>query len=150
MQTFLPYKSFTKTAQCLDDKRLCKQRVEAYQILLAITNPKYGWQYHPAVKMWIGHELALVQYINAICDEWTKRGFNDTVKDKTFLYAMQFAHFSREFGYNQYYPKFLNNQRFLNSHRSNLLRKNKEHYSKFKWKVKDNLEYVWPSKEVSK
>jgi len=44
MQTFLPYQNFTKSAQCLDRQRLGKQRVEAWQILQAITNPSYGWQ----------------------------------------------------------------------------------------------------------
>ena len=38
MQTFLPYEDFTKTAQCLDYKRLGKQRVEAYQILRILKN----------------------------------------------------------------------------------------------------------------
>lgn len=37
MQTFLPYPSFIKSAQCLDNKRLGKQRVEAYQILQILT-----------------------------------------------------------------------------------------------------------------
>ena len=37
MQTFLPYKSFVKSLNCLDNKRLGKQRVEAMQILNAIT-----------------------------------------------------------------------------------------------------------------
>jgi hypothetical protein len=33
MQTFMPYSDFEKTARCLDNKRLGKQRVEAWQIL---------------------------------------------------------------------------------------------------------------------
>ena len=36
----------------------------------------------PAVKMWKGHEKQLIAYIEAICDEWTKRGYKDTVKEK--------------------------------------------------------------------
>lgn len=54
MQTFLPYPSFRESAKCLDNKRLGKQRVECIQIIKAINNPKYGWQNHPAVKMWRG------------------------------------------------------------------------------------------------
>ena len=41
MQTFLPYPDFVKSAQCLDYRRLGKQRVEAKQILeinLMLTN----------------------------------------------------------------------------------------------------------------
>lgn len=149
MQTFLPYKSFDRTAQCLDNKRLGKQRVEAYQILRAITDKSYGWQNHPAVNMWRGHEASLCRYISAICSEWRKRGYDDTVLEKTSKYIKQFDYFTSA-DYNLGDPVFLKNQRFLSSHRSNLLRKNKEHYSKFRWKVKDDLEYVWPSKEVSK
>ena len=52
MQTFLPYKSFVKSAQCLDNKRLGKQRVEAMQILKSIYIEDYGWKNHPATKMW--------------------------------------------------------------------------------------------------
>ncbi len=37
MQTFLPYSDFRKSLESLDNKRLGKQRVEAYQIISAIT-----------------------------------------------------------------------------------------------------------------
>ena len=36
MQTFLPHRSFSKSAETLDYRRLGKQRVEAKQILEAI------------------------------------------------------------------------------------------------------------------
>ena len=36
MQTFLPYKSFKKSAETLDYQRLGKQRVEAMQIINVI------------------------------------------------------------------------------------------------------------------
>lgn len=42
MQTFLPYKSFVKSAACLDMRRLGKQRVEAKQILMALTGESKG------------------------------------------------------------------------------------------------------------
>lgn len=67
MQTFLPYASFSESAKVLDDKRLNKQIVEAYQILKAITLPDYGWQNHPVVNMWRENELALLSYITWIC-----------------------------------------------------------------------------------
>lgn len=49
MQTFLPFPSFIESARVLDNKRLCKQRVECLQILKALHDPSYGWQNHPAV-----------------------------------------------------------------------------------------------------
>ena len=81
MQTFLPYPSFTKSAACLDSRRLGKQRVEAKQIYLALTKPGYGWQNHPAVKMWRGYEPALLSYGIIVCYEWVNRGFKDTLGD---------------------------------------------------------------------
>lgn len=33
------------------------------------------WSRHPALRMWEGHELALVCYRDAINDEWRRRGF---------------------------------------------------------------------------
>ena len=58
MQTFLPYKDFRKSLQCLDYRRLGKQRVEAMQIhnILTGKNESSAWVNHPAVKMWKGHE----------------------------------------------------------------------------------------------
>jgi len=54
MQTFLPQISFKESAECLDNRRLGKQRVEAMQIMKALLLPEYGWKNHPAVKMWKG------------------------------------------------------------------------------------------------
>lgn len=59
MQTFLPYQSFSDSASALDRQRLGKQRVEAWQILQALTGASRGWAHHPAAKMWRGFERAL-------------------------------------------------------------------------------------------
>ena len=44
------------------------------------------------------------------------------------------------------FPPWFGNNSFHASHRSNLLRKNKKHYSKFKWKEPQNIPYIWPTK----
>jgi hypothetical protein len=80
MQTFLPYPSFPKSAQCLDYRRLGKQRIETKQIwqtLMGVSKGK-GWANHPAVLMWKGHEDALIWYGEIMCEEWIRRGYNDT------------------------------------------------------------------------
>ena len=59
-----------ESVKCLDYRRLGKQRVEAMQILKALGNPSYGWQNHPAVKMWRGYEEALKFYMNMCILEW--------------------------------------------------------------------------------
>lgn len=82
MQTFLPSTNFEQSARWLDTQRLGKQRVECLQILKALTNPDYGWQNHPCVKMWRGYEYALARYGLEICEEWVKRGYKDTCFQK--------------------------------------------------------------------
>ena len=56
MQTFLPYDDFVLSLDCLDYRRLGKQRVEAMQLLNAMKREKGGWINHPATKMWRGYE----------------------------------------------------------------------------------------------
>jgi hypothetical protein len=136
MNTFLPYPDFVKSAQCLDYRRLGKQRVEAWQIYLALTKKDYGWKNHPIVKMWKGSELALLLYGLYFCIEWKSRGYKDTMLEKfdTELWK------KRDF---IILPKWLGNRKFHSAMRSNLLRKDKKYYSKFDWKEKDNLPYHW-------
>lgn len=134
MQTFLPYESFAESAACLDMKRLGKQRVETLQILYAI---RFGsrWSNHPAVRMWRNYSNTLIDYGIAICNEWIKRGYRDTCKEK----ILQFND-SRI----QEHPFWLGADKFHNSHKSNLMRKMPEWYKQYDWKVADNLPYVWP------
>ncbi len=74
MQTFLPYADFGSSARVLDPKRLGKQRVEAIQVLRALTVPGYGWRHHPAAAMWAGYEEALVTYGLDVCAVWCATG----------------------------------------------------------------------------
>ena len=137
MQTFLPYKSFEKTAECLDYRRLGKQRVEALQIFNALTGvptksgKSYtGWLKHPAVIMWKGYEEALLLYKNKMIEEWILRGYNNTM-DMIGLSD------------NIEMPRWLGNSKLHASHRSNLLRKDYEYYSKFNWEESDDMEDYW-------
>ena len=130
MQTFLPICDFFESAIMLDHKRLGKQRVEAMQILKALDDPNNRWRNHPAVRMWKGYENALKIYYNIAVEEWKKRGYNNTMK---------FEYINGEVKY----PHWLGREDFHDSHKSNLLRKNKEFYSQYKWKVIDSLEYIW-------
>lgn len=151
MQTFMPYPDFVKSAQCLDNKRLGKQRVECKQIYLALENPYSSkpskWVNHPAVQMWKGHLFLLLSYGMAICFEWRRRGFKDSLMP-------QFDHWEElhiPFGYSANNPvetpKWFGDERFHASHRSNLLRKDPVHYGQFGWTEPNNLPYFWPTKE---
>lgn len=141
MQTFLPYASFKQSAQCLDNKRLGKQRVEVLQILNALTNSAYGWQNHPAVKMWRGNESALAQYGLSCCLRWISLGFKDTCANKIVATAGGVDKMMADLGKR---PAWLGNEAFHASHRSNLLRKDLAFYSQFGWTEPNDLPYVWP------
>lgn len=133
MQTFLPYSSFQKSAACLDNKRLGKQRVEAMQILNVLAGKTTAWKHHPAVLMWSGYEKALRQYLRAVVMEWRRRGFKNSIR-----VPREAALLPHEF------PWWIGSRRFHSSQRSNLLRKDGRHYGRMGWKVNPNLPRYWP------
>jgi hypothetical protein len=135
MQTFLPYPDFAASAQCLDDVRLGKQRVEAYQVIRTLDGVTSGWRHHPVVRMWRGYEGALVEYGLAMCREWTGRGRADTVHDKLLVHARPEP---------RPLPPWLGDPAVHASHRSNLLRKDPAWYGRFGWSEPPDLPYVWP------
>jgi len=137
MQTFLPFANFTNSARVLDTQRLGKQRVENLQILSALIFPSYGWQAHPAVNIWRGHGQALLDYHEAICAEWTRRGYKDTclTKFKALLAGRTFL--------SDKLPSIIGHEPFHASHRAALLHKNFKHYSTFGWTEIPQLNYVW-------
>ena len=137
MQTFLPYKSFAQSAACLDMRRLGKQRVEAKQILMALTGESKGWVNHPATKMWRGYESALATYGLMCCNEWKMRGYTDTLTTYFCYVSVPES--------NGKMPDWLTDE-FCLSHRSNLIRKMPEYYGPMWPDVPDDLPYVWPVK----
>ena len=147
MQTFLPYASFAESARVLDPRRLGKQRVEALQILRALTIPTYGWRHHPAVAMWRGHVEALASYGAEVSREWVRRGHPDTCgaqiaafaegaepRDQAALAAAGLL------------PAWLGDDAFHLAHRSSLLRKDPRWYRPHFGDVPDDLAYVWPGR----
>lgn len=132
MQTFLPNHSPLESLRVLDNKRLGKQRVEAYQILRALRGETRGWVNHPATKMWRGHEEALTYYMNEAISEWRRRGFRNT---------MERAHVN----WNAFsWPGWIGDARLHASHRSNLLRKDPDFYGQYGWPEGPDLPYYWP------
>lgn len=161
MQTFVPLtSSFEDIAKVLDNKRLNKQALEGWQILMTLLEldpqgehriPK-GWVNHPAVRMWRGHEYALYRYIIAMVDEWKRRGFKSTIGDKAKATIMRAIHLGliQDVATN---PTWLVDMSTFNqiatSHRLALLNKDYEWYSQFGWhedsgQRPEAYEYVWP------
>ncbi|KUM37035.1 MSMEG_6728 family protein [Arthrobacter sp. EPSL27] len=142
MQTFLPFPDFQQSAAVLDRARLGKQRVEALQTLRALVIPEYGWQSHPAIRMWMGYVPALTLYGLAMVDEWTARGGADTTREKIMEFAPQAAHP----GYADKIPMppWLGNPEVHLSHRSRLIAKDPRFYTELFPDTEPDLEYVWP------
>jgi hypothetical protein len=162
MQTFVPLtSSFEDIARTLDRARLNKQALEGWQILMTLLEldpqgnyraPK-GWVNHPAVKMWRGHEMALYLYIQAMVDEWKRRGYKSTIGDKakeTIKVALSKGLLASSVSTN---PHWISDMKLFKevaaSHRLALLTKDYEWYSQFNWdedtgKKPETYEYVWP------
>jgi hypothetical protein len=139
MQTFLPFPSYEASVACLDNRRLGKQRVEVWQIYRALIGLTKGWRNHPAAKMWAGFEWQLLEYGMACCEEWLSRGFKDTMLEN-MRQAQATLPYCQE-------PLWISETELCLSHRSNLLRKNREHYTAyFDASTPDDLPYIWPSK----
>lgn len=145
MQTFLPYPDFAESARALDRARLGKQRVEALQVLRAITIPDYGWRNHPAARMWRGYLPALTKYSLVMTDEWIRQGHADTVRPQ----VLEFAPEVEALGQHQLeLPPWIGDEAFHLSHRSNLVRKDPEFYGELFPGVSGDLPYVWPGETV--
>lgn len=150
MQTFLPYEDFVDSARVLDNKRLGKQRVETFQLLNVIRGvdkfgvPKIhkGWVNHPATVMWREYPQALALYGYAMCMEWKRRGFNDSLLTKFWDVVEPYGGVPiSEIEIS--YPYWLGREEFHLSHQSNLLRKDFGYYIQFFDGVPDDLPYVW-------
>lgn len=160
MQTFLPIATtdFRQIAKVLDNKRLNKQALEGWQIMLTLLKldpqgnhrePK-GWVNHPAVKMWQGKEELLYYYVVCMVAEWKSRGFKSTIGDKataTLTAAYQLGRLSE--GEPPYWitdnVKF---EQIASSHRQALLVKDYEWYTQFNWSedkgvVPTQYDYIW-------
>lgn len=163
MQTFVPIatQNFLAIAKTLDNKRLNKQALEGWQILMTLLEldpqgehrtPK-GWANHPAVKMWRGSETHLMNYVVAMGVEWVSRGYKTTIPEK----AMRTWARGKELGrikdaVFEPYPSWMADsnvyEAIASTHRTALLYKDYEWYSQFHWaedtgSKPDTYEYIW-------
>ena len=79
--------------------------------------------------MWRPYVNALKHYTNIIIMEWVDRGYNNNMEIYDFN--------------NMVKPHWLGKESFHSSHRANLLRKDYEYYSQFKWTENPESPYVW-------
>jgi len=145
MQTFITDFDMEQNAKNLDNKRLGKQHVECCQIAMCLLEKESKWKNHPAVKMWKGYEPFLIEtYLKAILIEWEIRGFKG---EKCWNHYDRLHKAVQQLRIHKYaywqIPSWLTKD-FIEAHRSNLIRKNKDYYkSKFP-NTKEGLDYIWP------
>ena len=153
MQTFLCSTSPRVVAQRLDNLRLNKQITEAFQIRDTLSfldengrvgpifeefcnkhqrnpNKLLAWAHHPAVLQWIGYENFLNFYIFKMHYEWV------TIRKKNYKRE------APKFAYPVVKPNWLG-PTFVDTHKSSLLRKDRDFYGKYGWEVED-VPYYWP------
>ena len=136
MQTFLSHYCALDIARSLDDKRLNSQINEGNRLLdlvLGLTdNP---WKNHPACRMWLDNPDVLQFYINTMLDEWRYRGKGGNRPCRHDL-SIDIHTIT--------YPWFMSDPRVIISHRSNLVRKLPNFYSRYGW-IDFGIEgYYWP------
>ncbi len=153
MQTFLPYPDFEASARSLDQKRLGKQRVEAIQVVRALTVPGYAWANHPAALMWRGYEEALGRYGFVCCEVWLELGFGDTCA-ATIAADLRTAGITTVRGQDELaaagaLPGWLGDADLHRSHQSALVRKDPDFYRPHFPDVPDDLPYVWPVRSAA-
>jgi hypothetical protein len=150
VQTFLPYPDFAASAAVLDDRRLGKQRVEALQILRAVTRVTYGWKHHPAVRMWMGYPEAVAAYGLAMCDEWLRRGCADTcaatIRADLAEAGLPAPHVQAELARGGKLPHWLGDGRLHRSHQAALVRKDPAYYHALFPDADPELPYFWPTR----
>jgi hypothetical protein len=128
MQTFLPFSDFEASLMTLDYRRLGKQRVEALQIINSLIDPNYGYKHHPVKAMWEDFIPALKYYCNLSILLWESQGYQNNMLLYDVPETVEIPYFSAEL--------------YL-SHRSNLIRKDPLHYSKFFPNTPSDLPYEW-------
>jgi hypothetical protein len=162
MQTFIPLATddYSEIAKTLDNKRLNKQALEGWQILMTLLEldpqgdhrkPR-GWVNHPAVRMWRGSELELGSYVGAMVKEWKRRGYKSTIDVKTSN-TLQVAYENALINEQPHKPTWMQDQQELeaiaSTHRKALLVKDYAWYSQFNWPEDTGVEpteyeYKWP------
>jgi hypothetical protein len=152
MQTFIPVGNYLYAAQYLDNKRLNKQILEAYQILKVLSTDGKGWRNHPAVLMWEGHEHALHSYARTMVSEARIRGIkvDKNLSNITEL-KIKYSHL-----WGKDLPKWFDEEsmsRVVATHRASLYRKDPIYYVEYAKEVNskhnkpccEGCNYYWPT-----
>ncbi len=92
--------------------------------------------------MWRGHENALALYHRRCCNEYQRR--NGQQHTGRFTLEGLIAKLGVDIA-NPDMPPWLGDERVHASHRSNLIRKDPEHYGQFGWDEPPDMPYYYPT-----
>jgi hypothetical protein len=139
MNIYMPFPDLTKSAECLDDRRLDKVRSDISAVLRACAEsaPADGKE-HSAVKMWRGNERFLINYGIAVCSEWMSRGNADITLGKMIKMKADFPPDSDQ------PPEWFGTDELHKSHQSMLLRLQPSHYKEYFGDTPDDIQMFWP------
>ena len=131
--TFLVVPDFVENARLLSMTHLVKQRIEARQILDALTKGT-GWKHHPITRSWAGFETALMYYTNCVILEFIRRGGDNNLPLFDLPPVIMV-------------PWWTKWHRLHQSHRAMLIRKDPFHYQKQFIVEPEYLPYgyIWPA-----
>lgn len=134
MNTFLPFADFAASARALDGMRLNNQRNECKVLVRAVLGESTAWAQHPAARMWVGYEQALLAYSVAVCEEALRRGMADSLLP--WFQARQDGPVVL--------PPWLGDERLHVAHRSQLIAKLPEWYRPLFPGTPEGLPRVYP------
>jgi Pyrimidine dimer DNA glycosylase len=148
MQTFLPYIGeydnataiYEESAFLLSPKHVGEQRVINLIFMINLVDLR-GWEHGPEIEMWRGYEWSLLQYQEAICEEWVHQlGHEDPYYDIT--HDLYFSNPSIGEQYEE--PPWLEREGIRLAYQSNLIRIDPAYYRKKFPGVPDSLPYIYP------
>lgn len=129
----------------MDDEILSEQRLNILNTMQALLHGGSGWDDHPTVLMWEGHERALLAYQQAVCYEWSSvRGHEDNIWDSTRLMFLDIV--VDPMATPLIPPSWMGDVDLHISHQSNLLRLNETYYRRHFPGIKKDHPYIWPVK----
>jgi hypothetical protein len=132
----------------LDPKRARKQLVENIQIGKALTGYAGAWANHPAVKMWSGCTLQFGWYWEEFIDGVRGRGLYSNEVGSLAKSTEEMIKFLRATKDKETMDWWWRNDEFVQlSHKSSLLRKDKDYYTGIFEKGIPDIGYFWPLPE---
>jgi hypothetical protein len=141
MKVHLPYADWKLNAAILDDRVLDIQCNHTVTILETILGKTKGWQWHPGVTMWMGHEDFLAQQSFLFYKQWADLGYPDHWTKRLNKLGYFKGHTQPE------KPWWWGHKHFHETNKSALLRMNPQWYQQFFVGVPNDLTEWWPARE---